>query len=109
MFGEVVAIGRGWEGAAFPERRRGGACCRRPIVDAPTAVRDVLRHIPHETDDMQFAGEAGTADEAVRKVGCEHFDGVVLDIYTPGKSGLDILEDVPWISPKTQVLTKMGI
>ena len=49
-------------------------------------------------------GEAKTAAETVEFVRRQHWDVVILDISMPGKSGLDILDDIKRLRPRTPVL-----
>jgi DNA-binding NarL/FixJ family response regulator len=49
-------------------------------------------------------GEAKTAEETVDCVRQQDWDVVILDISMPGKSGLDILDDVKRLRPRTPVL-----
>ena len=74
------------------------------VVDDHAVVRRGLRQILAETSDLHVAGEAGTAAEAMQKVGDERWDVVVLDVGLAGKSGLDLIADIRKLRPEARVL-----
>jgi len=49
-------------------------------------------------------GEARTAQEALDHVRRQDWDVVILDISMPGKSGLDILDELKRLRPKLPIL-----
>src|SRR5260221_13812346 len=49
-------------------------------------------------------GEAKTAQETLEYVRRQEWDVIILDISMPGKSGLDILDDLHRLRPKLPVL-----
>ncbi len=49
-------------------------------------------------------GQARNATEALMRIAKEHWDVLVLDITMPGRSGLEILQDVKRLRPKLPVL-----
>jgi len=62
------------------------------IVDDHAVVREGLKQILAETEDLQVNGEAGTGKEAISLAGRAHFDLVLLDIALPDLNGLEILK-----------------
>jgi two-component system, NarL family, invasion response regulator UvrY len=74
------------------------------IVDDHPIVRDGLKQILGDTDDLVVSGEAGNADEALALVRDSDFDLVVLDITLPGRTGIDLLRDLRRERPTLPVL-----
>ena len=74
------------------------------IADDHTIVREGLKQIFMETDDILASGEAGNGQEVIKKIEKDSYDVVLLDILLPGKSGLDVLKDIRSISPAQRVL-----
>jgi two-component system, NarL family, invasion response regulator UvrY len=74
------------------------------IVDDHPIVRDGLKQILADTDDMVVGGEAGSADEALTLVRDSDWDLVVLDITLPGRTGIDLLRDLRRERPALPVL-----
>jgi len=74
------------------------------IVDDHPIVRDGLKQILGDTDDLVVGGEAGNADEALSLVRESDFDLVVLDITLPGRTGIDLLRDLRRERPALPVL-----
>ncbi|MBC8344442.1 MAG: response regulator transcription factor, partial [Bacteroidetes bacterium] len=62
------------------------------IVDDHKLVRDGLKQILAETDDIAVIDEAGDGDEAIRKIRKKPFDVVLLDINLPKTDGLNVLK-----------------
>lgn len=74
------------------------------VVDDHAVVRAGVQHFLAEIPDMQVAGEAATAAEAIRMVRAEEWDVVVLDIGMPDKSGVEVLEQIKREKPQLPVL-----
>ncbi len=55
-------------------------------ADARAALRKLLRH-----DDVTI-DDAGSAEEALQRMGNTHYDCIVLDLGLPGMSGMEFLE-----------------
>ncbi len=72
----------------------GAARIRVLIVDDHAVVRTGLRLLLEREDDFEVVGEAGTADEAVRAARLEKPDVVLLDVVMPGRSGIDVCDEV---------------
>jgi len=74
------------------------------IVDDHSIVREGMKQILADIDDMKVAGEAANGAEALAKVQKQPFDLVLLDISMPGRSGLDVLKELKNIQPRLPVL-----
>jgi len=74
------------------------------IADDHAIVREGLKQILAETSDMLVAGEAGSGQEAVKKVRAGDFSLVLLDISLPGMSGLDVLKQIKCLKPGLPIL-----
>jgi DNA-binding NarL/FixJ family response regulator len=55
-------------------------------------------------DDMEVVGEAGTAEDGVRRVGYDEPDVVVLDVRLPDGSGVESCRDIRTRFPDVKVL-----
>lgn len=74
------------------------------IADDHPVVRRGLKETLSESFSRVTFGEAKTAQETLDRVGHEDWDVVILDISMPGKSGLDILDDLHRLRPKLPIL-----
>lgn len=74
------------------------------IVDDHPIVRDGLRQILAETEDLVVGAEAANADDALTLVRESDWDLVVLDITLPGRTGIDLLRDLRRERPLLPVL-----
>lgn len=64
------------------------------IVDDHAVVRQGLRRILGEAEGIEVGAEAANGIEALKKIGHEKFDVVLLDISMPEKNGLDTLKQI---------------
>jgi DNA-binding NarL/FixJ family response regulator len=64
------------------------------LVDDHEVVRAGLKALIESQDDMSVVGEAGTAEEAVRRVGYDEPDVVILDVRLPDKSGVEACREI---------------
>lgn len=74
------------------------------IADDHTIFREGLKQVIAKTATMTVAGETADGAELLAIIRNEEFDLVILDISLPGRSGLDILNDLRAIRPKLPVL-----
>ncbi len=74
------------------------------IADDHRIVREGLKQILAETQDMIVADEASNSQEVLKKVEINDYDVLLLDISMPGRSGLDILKQLKSARPKLSVL-----
>ena len=74
------------------------------VVDDHAIVREGLKQILADVNDMAVRDEAGNGQEALAKIRDGEFDVVLLDISMPGRSGLEILKEIKAERPKLPVL-----
>src|SRR5215472_1331510 len=74
------------------------------IADDHAVVRRGLRETLAEAFSRVTFGEAKTAQEALENVARQDWDVLILDISMPGKSGLDILDDLHRLRPRLPIL-----
>jgi two-component system, NarL family, invasion response regulator UvrY len=74
------------------------------ISDDHAIVREGLKQILADTDDLVAAGEAANGHEVLEHVRREDWDMVLLDLAMPGKDGLETLKEVKREKPKLPVL-----
>lgn len=74
------------------------------VADDHTVVRQGVKQILAEETDMTVKGESQNGHETLKKVMEEEYDVVLLDISMPGRSGLEVLEDIKAQRPKLPVL-----
>jgi DNA-binding NarL/FixJ family response regulator len=74
------------------------------LVDDHAIVRNGVRLMLSEADDIAVEGEADNAQQALMLLRERHFDVALLDIAMPGKNGLDLLKQLRAEMPKLAVL-----
>jgi two-component system invasion response regulator UvrY len=74
------------------------------IADDHAVFRRGLRETLAESFSRVSFGEARTAQEALEHVHRQEWDVIILDISMPGKSGLDILDELKRLRPKLPIL-----
>ena len=74
------------------------------LVDDHDLVRDGLKALIEAEPDLAVIGEAATAAGAVRRIGFDEPDLVVLDLDLPDGSGIDVCRQVQTVSPNSRVL-----
>jgi two-component system invasion response regulator UvrY len=74
------------------------------IVDDHAIVREGLKQILAEVDDIEVAGEAACARSALQMARLEPWDMVLMDISMPDRSGLETLELMKKEHPGIKVL-----
>jgi DNA-binding NarL/FixJ family response regulator len=70
------------------------------LVDDHGVVRNGIRLMLGTAQDMEVAGEAATAQDALRFVNEHDVDVVLVDINLPDKSGLDLIKRLRTLKPK---------
>lgn len=80
------------------------AAIRLLIVDDHAVVRLGLRTLLSDESDLEIVAEAGTAEEALRKVKDLSPDIAVVDIQLPGRSGIEVCRDIREQFPSTRVV-----
>lgn len=75
------------------------------IADDHAIVRQGLRQILADTQDMEVGGEAANGFEALQRIrDGGQWDVVLLDVSMPGKNGIDTLKQIKDERPKLPVL-----
>jgi len=74
------------------------------IADDHAIVREGLKQIISETPDLKVIDETGDGRDVMNKIYDNDLDVVLLDIAMPGKSGLEVLEEIRQKRPDLPVL-----
>jgi len=74
------------------------------VVDDHAVIRDGLKKILADTDDLVVAGEADNGDAALEKVRERGWSLVVLDLSMPGRSGLELIKLIKKERPNLPIL-----
>lgn len=74
------------------------------ICDDHKIVRDGLRQILQQLDNVAMIREAGDGIEALAQLKNDTFDIVLLDISLPDRNGLEVLQSIKTKWPSTNVL-----
>jgi DNA-binding NarL/FixJ family response regulator len=77
---------------------------RLVLVDDHELVRRGLKALIEAEPDLDVVGEAATAEEAIRRIGFEEPDVVVLDLDLPDGSGIEVCRQIQTLSPNSHVL-----
>jgi DNA-binding NarL/FixJ family response regulator len=70
------------------------------LLDDHEIVRRGLRELIDGEDDLEVVGEAGTADEAHRRIPVANPDVAVLDVRLPDGNGIEICREIRSKSPQ---------
>jgi DNA-binding NarL/FixJ family response regulator len=81
-----------------------GGPIRVLIADDHAIVRQGLRQILSDTDDMEVTGEAGNGVEAVQLARQHEWDVMLMDVSMPDRNGIDALKMVRKEFPRLPVL-----
>jgi two-component system, NarL family, invasion response regulator UvrY len=74
------------------------------LADDHAIIRDGLKQILADTEDLVVAGEAANGLEVMRQVREKDWDVLVLDISMPGRSGLDLIRLIKDEKPDLPIL-----
>lgn len=74
------------------------------LADDHAIIRDGLKQILADTDDLVVAGEAANGLELMQKVRENDWDVLVLDISMPGRSGLELIHMIKDEKPELPIL-----
>jgi two-component system invasion response regulator UvrY len=74
------------------------------IADDHSIVRQGLKQILEETDDLSVEGEASNGNEAMQKIRDMEWDVVLMDVSMPGKNGIETLKEIRQEKPDLPVL-----
>ena len=74
------------------------------LADDHAIIRDGLKQILADTDDLMVAGEAASGVELMQRVREARWDVLVLDISMPGRSGLELIRMIKDERPDLPIL-----
>ena len=74
------------------------------LADDHAIIRDGLKQILADTDDLEVVGEAANGVEVLQQVRQKKWDVLVLDISMPGRNGLDLIHLVKDEQPALPIL-----
>lgn len=74
------------------------------ITDDHAVVRQGIKQILAAEFKKAEFGEAGNAQESIKKVTEQAWDVAILDVTMPGRGGLEVLKDMKQLRPKMPVL-----
>ncbi|HEY6543639.1 MAG TPA: response regulator transcription factor [Dokdonella sp.] len=74
------------------------------LVDDHAVVREGLRALLEQQDDLEIVGEAECGEAALQRIPQLEPDVVILDMKMPGASAVDTIAAIKRIRPKAQVL-----
>lgn len=74
------------------------------LADDHAIIRDGLKQILADTDDLAVAGEAANGLELMQKIREQDWDVLVLDISMPGRSGLELIHMIKDEKPELPIL-----
>jgi len=77
------------------------------IADDHAIVREGLKQIVAETSDMVVAGEAVDGQKVLELVRKEDWDLILLDIFMPGRGGIDTLKELKIESRNYRLMLSM--
>lgn len=74
------------------------------LADDHTLIRDGLKQIFADTEDLQVAGEAASGHEVLARVREGEWDILLLDLSMPGRSGLELVKQIKSEKPRLPIL-----
>lgn len=74
------------------------------LADDHTIIRDGLKQILSDTEDLVVSGEAANGTEVMHQVREKNWGILVLDISMPGRSGLDLIRMIKDEKPALPIL-----
>ncbi len=74
------------------------------IADDHTIMREGLKRILQEVDDIEVVGEAVDGFEVLATVRKAGFDLLLMDLSMPGRSGVDLIRQIKDEAPKLPIL-----
>ena len=74
------------------------------VADDHAIVRDGLKQILAETDDLRVLGEAANGQEVLQKIRAEEWDVLLLDLSMPGKSGIELIKQLKKEKPNLHIV-----
>jgi two-component system, NarL family, nitrate/nitrite response regulator NarL len=77
---------------------------RLMITDDHEVVREGLRQILSLQADFEIVAEAVSADDTLKKIAEMRPDVLILDVWMPKRTGIDVLPEIVKVSPETRVV-----
>lgn len=74
------------------------------LADDHPLVREGLKQILNDIEDIGSIDEASTGEEVINQVNKNEYDIILLDISMPGRSGIEILKQVKEMKPEQNIL-----
>ena len=74
------------------------------LLDDHEVVRRGLRELLEAEDDLEVVGEAGTAEEALRRIPATRPDVAVLDVRLPDGDGIEVCREIRSTHPEIACL-----
>jgi two-component system invasion response regulator UvrY len=74
------------------------------LADDHELVREGLKKILKEENDIKVVGEANDGDEVVNKISNCDCDIILLDMHMPGRNGIDLIKELKIILPDLHIL-----
>jgi DNA-binding NarL/FixJ family response regulator len=74
------------------------------LADDHAIIRDGVKQILADTDDLVVAGEAANGTAVLKLVAEQQWDVLVLDISMPGKNGLELVKLIRQDKPRLPIL-----
>lgn len=74
------------------------------VADDHSIIRDGLKKILADTDDLVVAGEAANGTAVMEQIRARDWDLLILDLSMPGRSGLDLIRLIKAEKPKQAIL-----
>jgi len=74
------------------------------LADDHTLLREGLKRLLHQTEDIMVEGEAGNGQEVLTLLARRHWDVLVLDMSMPGRDGIDLIRQIRLEYPRVPIL-----
>lgn len=74
------------------------------MADDHPLVRAGLKHLLSDSPDMELAAEVDDGFSLLNQVREQTFDIILLDLFMPGKSGIDLIKQLKSERPRTPIL-----
>lgn len=74
------------------------------MADDHPLLREGMKHLLAECGDIEFAGEVDNGADLIRKLRASSFDVILLDLFMPGKSGIELIKQMRNEFPKIAIL-----
>jgi DNA-binding NarL/FixJ family response regulator len=101
---EETPAGHPQPGGAAASAAVSGAPYSVLLVDDQPAFLDLARSILHDAPDIRVAGQATTAQEAVRLVQSLQPDAAIIDVIMPGMSGFKVAQQLREVAPGLKMI-----